>query len=229
MRKILLTGFVLQALFSEEAAQELLQCSAIFESKKAELKDDLRQLSEKEQSLRILQTENARLLEEKSELLNQKEKEVEEKLKNLTAKEEAFKNLQAAEKKRLENLIEENEDILREIKQAKESKIGETYSKMKDSKSALILENLPTKNALEILMALKPQELGKILAKMDPKKAAALTELWQKPPRENQENQKTTESPLTPTPSNAPIIKEPTIKEPNMKEPNAQESASKGV
>ncbi len=224
MRKILLIGFVLQALFSEEAAQELLQCSAIFESKKAELKDDLRQLSEKEQSLRILQTENARLLEEKSNLLNQKEKEVEEKLKNLTAKEEAFKNLQAAEKKRLENLIEENEDILRKIKQAKESKIGETYSKMKDSKSALILENLPTKNALEILMALKPQELGKILAKMDPKKAAALTELWQKPPKENQENQKTIESPLTPTPPNAP-----TIKEPDMKEPNAQESASKGV
>ncbi len=229
MRKILLTGFVLQALFSEEAAQELLQCSAIFESKKAELKDDLRQLSEKEQSLRILQTENARLLEEKSNLLNQKEKEVEEKLKNLTAKEEAFKNLQVAEKKRLENLIEENEDILREIKQAKESKIGETYSKMKDSKSALILENLPTKNALEILMALKPQELGKILAKMDSKKAAALTELWQKPPKENQENQKTTEPPLTPTPPNAPTIKEPTTKEPNMKEPNAQESASKGV
>ncbi|WRC70336.1 flagellar export protein FliJ [Helicobacter pylori] len=45
MRKILLMGLILQALFSEEAVQELLQCSAIFESKKAELKDDLRQLS----------------------------------------------------------------------------------------------------------------------------------------------------------------------------------------
>ncbi len=185
MRKILLMGLILQALFSEEAVQELLQCSAIFESKKAELKEDLRQLSEKEQSLRILQTENARLLDEKSDLLNKKEKEIDEKLKNLAAKEEAFKTLQTEEKKRLKNLIEENEDILREIKQAKDSKIGETYSKMKDSKSALILENLPTQNALEILMALKPQELGKILAKMDPKKAAALTELWQKPPKEN--------------------------------------------
>jgi len=192
MRKILLLGLILQALFSEEAAQELLQCSAIFESKKAELKDDLRRLSEKEQSLRILQTENARLLDEKTDLLNQKEKEVEEKLKNLAAKEEAFKTLQTEEKKRLKNLIEENEGILREIKQAKDSKIGETYSKMKDSKSALILENLPTQNALEILMALKPQELGKILAKMDPKKAAALTELWQKPPKENKEIPKTT-------------------------------------
>ncbi len=164
MRKILLMGLILQALFGEEATQELLQCSAIFESKKAELKDDLRRLSEKEQSLRILQTENARLLDEKNDLLNKKEKEVEEKLKNLAAKEEAFKTLQTEEKKRLKNLIEENEGILREIKQAKDSKIGETYSKMKDSKSALILENLPTQNALEILMALKPQELGKILA-----------------------------------------------------------------
>ncbi|MGL2383251.1 magnesium transporter MgtE N-terminal domain-containing protein [Helicobacter pylori] len=219
MRKILLMGLILQALFSEEAAQELLQCSAIFESKKAELKDDLRQLSEKEQSLRILQTENARLLDEKTDLLNQKEKEVEEKLKNLVAKEEAFKTLQTEEKKRLKNLIEENEEILREIKQAKDSKIGETYSKMKDSKSALILENLPTKNALEILMALKPQELGKILAKMDPKKAAALTELWQKPPKENKENkesQKTTD-PTPPTPPTPP--KEPTLKDPNVKEP----------
>ncbi|MGL2900853.1 MotE family protein [Helicobacter pylori] len=220
MRKILLMGLILQALFGEEATQELLQCSAIFESKKAELKDDLRQLSEKEQSLRILQTENARLLDEKSDLLNKKEKEIDEKLKNLAAKEEAFKTLQTEEKKRLKNLIEENEDILREIKQAKDSKIGETYSKMKDSKSALILENLPTQNALEILMALKPQELGKILAKMDPKKAAALTELWQKPPKENKENQKTTE----PTPAPAPPIvptppKEPMIKDPNTKEP----------
>ncbi|MGL2446849.1 MotE family protein [Helicobacter pylori] len=219
MRKILLMGLILQALFGEEAAQELLQCSAIFESKKAELKDDLRQLSEKEQSLRILQTENARLLDEKSDLLNKKEKEIDEKLKNLAAKEEAFKTLQTEEKKRLKNLIEENEDILREIKQAKDSKIGETYSKMKDSKSALILENLPTKNALEILMALKPQELGKILAKMDPKKAAALTELWQKPPKENKENkesQKTTD-PTPPTPPTPP--KEPTLKDPNIKEP----------
>lgn len=219
MRKILLMGLILQALFSEEVAQELLQCSAIFESKKAELKDDLRQLSEKEQSLRILQIENARLLDEKSDLLNKKEKEVEEKLKNLAAKEEAFKTLQTEEKKRLKNLIEENEDILREIKQAKDSKIGETYSKMKDSKSALILENLPTQNALEILMALKPQELGKILAKMDPKKAAALTELWQKPPKENKENkesQKTTD-PTPPTPPTPP--KEPTLKDPNTKEP----------
>ncbi|MGL2607449.1 MotE family protein [Helicobacter pylori] len=219
MRKVLLMGLILQALFSEEAVQELLQCSAIFESKKAELKDDLRQLSEKEQSLRILQTENARLLDEKNDLLSKKEKEVEEKLKNLAAKEEAFKTLQTEEKKRLKNLIEENEGILREIKQAKDSKIGETYSKMKDSKSALILENLPTKNALEILMALKPQELGKILAKMDPKKAAALTELWQKPPKENKENkesQKTTD-PTPPTPPTPP--KEPTLKDPNTKEP----------
>ncbi|GAA7762081.1 flagellar protein [Helicobacter pylori] len=221
MRKLflispILMSLILQALFGEEAAQELLQCSAIFESKKAELKDDLRQLSEKEQSLRILQTENARLLDEKSDLLNKKEKEIDEKLKNLAAKEEAFKTLQTEEKKRLKNLIEENEDILREIKQAKDSKIGETYSKMKDSKSALILENLPTQNALEILMALKPQELGKILAKMDPKKAAALTELWQKPPKENKENkesQKTTD----PTPPTPP--KEPTLKDPNAKEP----------
>ncbi|WRE97362.1 MotE family protein [Helicobacter pylori] len=219
MRKILLMGLILQALFGEEAAQELLQCSAIFESKKAELKDDLRQLSEKEQSLRILQIENARLLDEKSDLLNKKEKEIDEKLKNLAAKEEAFKTLQTEEKKRLKNLIEENEGILREIKQAKDSKIGETYSKMKDSKSALILENLPTQNALEILMALKPQELGKILAKMDPKKAAALTELWQKPPKENKENkesQKTTD-PTPPTPPTPP--KEPTLKDPNTKEP----------
>ncbi|AFI06965.1 MotE family protein [Helicobacter pylori] len=219
MRKILLMGLILQAFFGEEAVQELLQCSAIFESKKAELKDDLRQLSEKEQSLRILQTENARLLDEKSDLLNKKEKEIDEKLKNLAAKEEAFKTLQTEEKKRLKNLIEENEEILREIKQAKDSKIGETYSKMKDSKSALILENLPTQNALEILMALKPQELGKILAKMDPKKAAALTELWQKPPKENKEN-KESQKTIDPTPPTPPTpLKEPIIKDPNTKEP----------
>ncbi|VDG58619.1 Uncharacterized conserved protein [Escherichia coli] len=85
---------------------------------------------------------------------------------------------------------------------------------MKDSKSALILENLPTQNALEILMALKPQELGKILAKMDPKKAAALTELWQKPHEKIKKSQKPYHhAPITPR------LKEPMIKDPNTKEP----------
>lgn len=46
------------------------------------------------------------------------------------------------EKKCFKNLIEENEGILREIKQVKDSKIGEIYFKMKDFKFVLILENL---------------------------------------------------------------------------------------
>ncbi|WP_438360863.1 hypothetical protein [Helicobacter pylori] len=39
MRKILLMSMILQALFNEEDAQELLQCSAIYKSNKAELID----------------------------------------------------------------------------------------------------------------------------------------------------------------------------------------------
>ncbi|AFI05531.1 MotE family protein [Helicobacter cetorum] len=212
MRELVLISLFLQILLATDKTQELLQCSVIFESKKAELKDELRQLSEKEQSLRVLQTENARLLQEKSDLLAQKEQEVDEKLKSLQAKEEAFKTLQAKEKKRIENLIEEDEQILREIKQAKASKIGETYSKMKDSKSALILENLPTQNALEILMALKPQELGKILAKMNPQKAADLTKLWQKSPRDTETKESQPTLTKEPTPPKEPEIKEPPTK-----------------
>ena len=59
---------------------------------------------------------------------------------------------------------------------------------MKDSKSAAILENLPESEAAMILFALDTKVVGKILAKMDPQKAANLTQIIQKgPPFETQE------------------------------------------
>ncbi|AFI04814.1 MotE family protein [Helicobacter cetorum] len=213
MHKIILgfvvVGFLTHLIADEKDAKELLRCSVIFESKKAEIKEELDELNQKEQSLKILQTENARLLQEKSDLLDKKEQEIDKKNKALETREEAFRVLQETEKKRMESLLEEDEQILEQIKQAKASKIGETYSKMKDSKSALILENLPTQNALEILMALKPQELGKILAKMEPKKAADLTKLWQKSPRDTDTKKSNANAPQAPNRPIAPTAPTP--------------------
>ncbi|WP_104748451.1 MotE family protein [Helicobacter cetorum] len=225
MYKIILFGiiFIIKLMADEKDAQELLRCSVIFESKKAEIKEELEQLNQKERSFKVLQAESERLLQEKNDLLDKKEKDIDKKTKALATKEEAFRVLQETEKKRLESLVEEDEQILKQIRQAKASKIGETYSKMKDSKSALILENLPTQNALEILMALKPQELGKILAKMDPKKAADLTKLWQKSPRDIDTKKPNANAPKVPTEPQAPIA--PTT--PTPPQANAKENPTK--
>ncbi|MDE5592004.1 MAG: PDP protein, partial [Helicobacter sp.] len=64
-----------------------------------------------------------------------------------------------------------------------------TYAGMKDSKSAAILENLPEKEAAAILFGLDTKTMSKILAKMNPQKAAALTQILQKgPPFEEEAN-----------------------------------------
>ncbi|WP_411709943.1 magnesium transporter MgtE N-terminal domain-containing protein [Helicobacter felis] len=53
---------------------------------------------------------------------------------------------------------------------------------MKDSKAAPILQDLPPSQAAQMLSTLEAKDMGKNLAKMDPQKAAMLTEMLQKGP-----------------------------------------------
>ena len=64
---------------------------------------------------------------------------------------------------------------------------------MKDSKSAAILQALPDDEAAEILFTLDTKVMSKILAKMDPQKAATLTAMLQKGPPFKDKNERTTQ------------------------------------
>lgn len=175
---------------SEQTSKQLLQCNAIFDARKGELKEQIRQLDEKTQSIQALENATQNLLDKREAKLKERENALSIKLKEIEdkqAKEEA-QNKQRQDQ--IKALIAKNEDILKQIDDAKNNKLAQTYAKMKDSKAAPIIENLPQDEAASILFALSAQDMGKILSKMDPKKAADLTEILKKgPPFEKQKSQ----------------------------------------
>ncbi len=145
-------------------ANRTFDCTKIFEERKSELVERLENLDDQEQALEALRDATSMLLDKKKvkiEAQLSKIKEIEQNTKN---KETSIKALMA-----------ENEKILKEIKTAKLSKITTMYSKMKAGAAAAIFEKMDLKEATIILNSLPPKNLGKIFAKMKPKKAAELT------------------------------------------------------
>ncbi|WP_053942121.1 MotE family protein, partial [Helicobacter ailurogastricus] len=164
------------------SSQQFLQCNAIFESRKAELSNQLQLLQERALTLQNLQEQTQSLLDQRNAKVAEREKALDTRLKEFEAKEKAFKDLQAQKEKELKKLVAQNEELLKEIKEASSSKVATTYAKMKDSKAAPILQDMPIDQAATILSKLEAKDMGKILAKMDPQKAANLTEMLQKGP-----------------------------------------------
>ncbi|WP_104752056.1 MotE family protein, partial [Helicobacter baculiformis] len=175
-----LCGLLLYA--DQTPSQQFLQCNAIFESRKAEIDAQLQRLQERALTLQTLQNQTQSLLDQRSAKVVEREKALSLKLKELEDKQDAFKKTQAESEKKLKTLIAKNEELLKEIKTASQSKLSSTYAKMKDSKAAPILQDLPPSQAAQILSTLEAKDMGKILAKMDPVKAALLTEMLQKGP-----------------------------------------------
>uniref|UniRef100_UPI000EB0FA10 MotE family protein n=1 Tax=Helicobacter labacensis TaxID=2316079 RepID=UPI000EB0FA10 len=165
-------ALVLQA--TQTPSEQFLQCNAIFESRKAEIETQLQALQARALSLQTLQKETQSLLDQRRAKVLEREKALGVKLKELEDKETAFKQTQAENEKKLKALIAKNEELLKEIKSASQSKLSSTYAKMKDSKAAPILQDLPPSQAAQILSTLEAKDMGKILAKMDPAKAATL-------------------------------------------------------
>ena len=173
---------------------EILQCNAIFEARKGEIKDSLRQLNEKMQNLEVYRNATQNLIEQKQAQLKLQEQSIQNKIKEAQARQKQTLDKVAAEKKAIEELIAKNEEILRQIQTTSASKVAKTFSGMKDSKAAPILAELDDGEAAEILTALTPSEASKILAKMDAKRAAELTKVIAKGPpykKTEEESQKT--------------------------------------
>lgn len=169
MKKLLLISIVVTHLFALQTSDKLFECTEIFKERKGELLVELERIDEQKQALSALKVATEELLKQKETKLTLKEQELDEKLANITQKEKSVKEMLA-----------KNEATLKELKSTKMSRIAQTFSKMKAASAASILTDMPSAKAKGILESLKPKVVGKILTKMDAKKAAELTQLLSK-------------------------------------------------
>ncbi|MEA3330834.1 MAG: PDP protein [Campylobacterota bacterium] len=169
MKLFLISVFLLSSLGALETSERLFECSEIFKERKGELLVELERIDEQKQALSALKTATEELLRKKEINLNQKEEVVDRKLLKITQKEDSVKKM-----------LQQNEEILKELKDIKMSKIAQTFAKMKAGASAQILSDMNPNKATAILRSLKPKTVGQILTKMDAKKASELTILLTK-------------------------------------------------
>lgn len=172
------------------------QCNAIFETRKKEISLDLQKLSERQNTINILNQENIKLLKQKQDKLNEQEKTLQEMYKNMKEEEEKSKLEAETKLKEASDILQKNEKILEKIKGEKDSKLSESYAKMKDSAAAQILSNMSEEDAINILLSLQAKQVGLILSKMQPGVAAALTQALQYYP-----NKKPAPASVAPAPS----------------------------
>ena len=169
MKKIVLIVLCYSSLFSLQTSEKLFECTEIFKERKSELLVELERIDEQKQALSALQAATEELLRKKETKLSRQEEIVDIKLADVTKKETSIKSMLA-----------KNEEVLKETKELKMSKIAQTFAKMKPASSANILSDMDAKEAVGILQSLKPKTVGKILTKMDAKKASELTLLLTK-------------------------------------------------
>ena len=166
MIKTLLLLAITTHLFAFETSEKLFECTEIFKERKGELLVKLERIDEQKQALSALKIATEELLEQKETKLTLREQELDKKLANITAKE-----------KNVKEMLAKHEEILKELKSTKMKRIAQTFAKMKPASAANILADMPNDKAKGILLSLQPKVVGKILAKMDAKRAAQLTQL----------------------------------------------------
>ncbi|RUM55407.1 MAG: pdp protein [Nautilia sp.] len=152
-----------QSVSDKEA--KLVNCYKIFEQRRGELELELEKIAEERQAFQALKDATLNIIKKKQEKLKEKEREINQTLQKI-------ENI----KKENEELVKKYQNILKEIKSNTASKLVQSYSKMRAGNAAQILADMDTNSSLEILSKLSPKVLSKIFAKMDPQKAAFLTE-----------------------------------------------------
>jgi flagellar motility protein MotE (MotC chaperone) len=148
---------------------KVFQCNQIFEARKQELIDELSQIEEK-------QAAEEALLRSREELLNQKRKKLDEQEKRIQQKMGELKdNIESIDRKMSE--LKRLEEML---KKGKDNKLLNSYGKMKESKAAAIFDTMDAHKVAAIIFYLEDKKMGKILSKMQPAKAAAVTRIIHK-------------------------------------------------
>lgn len=166
MTRLIFLCFCILFVNGNENPSNVVDCNIIFEQRKDELLGELRKVEEQKRLMMTLYNQQQASNNKKLQELELKKQRVESLLKEAKDKE-----------KEIRDLIKQNEEILANIQNVNSGKITQTYSQMRDSKAAPIIENMPLKDAAELLYLMQAKDMGKILSKMTPQRAAKLTEM----------------------------------------------------
>lgn len=149
----------------------VLICNTIFEERKSELISKIKDIEEKQETLRILQESTNITLKKKEENIKKKT-------------DVAKKYYEDAKKAQLamETAKKENAKILEDIKKVIQDKLTITYSKMKPASAATILGAMDLNLAAKIIYSLDEKIVASIISKMPPQKGADITKLIEKGP-----------------------------------------------
>jgi len=149
----------------QKEESKLVNCYKIFDQRKGELEMQVEQIQEQQQAFQALKDASMNILKKKEAKIKKMQTEVNATLAKIETT-----------KKSNEELLKKYQQILAQIKSATTSKLVISYAKMRAGNAANIISALDTNTSLEILSKLSPKVLSKIFAKMDPQKAAFLTE-----------------------------------------------------
>lgn len=155
--------------YAGSGATRVVDCSAVFEQRKGELKLQLDAIAAEKENLEALKKAAASLQTAREKRIDAKAAEAAAALQAVTRKELS-----------IQKLIDDNKKLLEQIKSAKDDKVVQMYLKMKPAASAAIMAEMDTAVCVGILAKMEPKKAGEILAKMDPKKASEITEALRK-------------------------------------------------
>ncbi|MEA1918425.1 MAG: PDP protein [Campylobacterota bacterium] len=164
MKYILIVVLLALHVKAIETSENLFECSKIFQERKGELLVELERIDEQRQALEALKSATDDLLAKREARIDQRESNVSKVLKEIMTKEASIKKM-----------LDENTQALEAMKNLKMDKTSQTFAKMKAGSAAQVLSEMETGEAVEIIMTLKPKTVGKILSKMDAKKASDIT------------------------------------------------------
>jgi flagellar motility protein MotE (MotC chaperone) len=150
---------------------ETIDCTKVFEERKAELLKEVEKIDEARQSFEALRAATNALFDKQRESLDAQRVDLNNTMQEIALKEASMKKM-----------LEENQKLLDAIEGAKNDKMSTTYSKMKDGAAASIIEALPEHEAAAILFTLPAKKVSTIMAKMSPQIASKITQILRKGP-----------------------------------------------
>ena len=156
---------VIVFMFYTTVFAETIDCTKVFEERKIELLKEIEKIDEARQAFEALQAATNSLFDKQQAKLDSQRDDLNATMRKIASKEDSIKKM-----------LEENKKLLASINGAKNDKISETYSKMKDSAAAGILSELSNNEAAAVLFTLQAKKVSKIMAKMDAKKASKITQ-----------------------------------------------------
>ncbi|MBE2984133.1 5'-nucleosidase [Campylobacter sp. RM9344] len=148
-----------------------VDCTQIFEARKAEILKEVERIDEERQALEAFRASTQAAYESSMAKLSKKEADINATMRVVDQK-----------RREIDERVAQNEEILKELRTMTTDKVSESYAKMKDQSAADVLSQMSRAQAATIMYALEPKKISTVMAKMEPKVASEITILLTKGP-----------------------------------------------